>query len=164
LLLCVAIFFFQQFVGINTVLYYAPSILTDYIGLAGGNPLPLVVVNFLVTLLAMALVDHLGRRPLLLISLLGIAVGLLLVAGGLGLADSIGQLPATVGLFVFIAFFAVGIGPIAWVTVSEVCPLHIRGLAMSIAVASHWLFDGLASPATLILTSELGEISDFRPL
>jgi sugar porter (SP) family MFS transporter len=156
LLLCVAIFFFQQFVGINTVLYYAPSILTDYIGLAGGNPLPLVVVNFLVTLLAMALVDRLGRRPLLLISLLGIAVGLLLVAGGLGLADSIGQLPATVGLFVFIAFFAVGIGPIAWVTVSEVCPLHIRGLAMSIAVASHWLFDGLASPATLILTSELG--------
>ena len=159
LFLCVAIFFFQQFVGINTVLYYAPSILTNHIGLAGGNALPFVVVNFLVTLVAMALVDRVGRRPLLLTSLLGMSLGLLLVAGGLGLAptsDSVGQLPATVGLFVFIAFFAVGIGPIAWVTVSEVCPLHIRGLAMSIAVASHWLFDGLASPATLILTNELG--------
>jgi sugar porter (SP) family MFS transporter len=159
LFLCVAIFFFQQFVGINTVLYYAPSILTNHIGLTGGNALPLVVANFLVTFVAMALVDRVGRRPLLLTSLLGISVGLLLVAGGLGLApsnDSVGKLTATAGLFVFIVFFAVGMGPIAWVTVSEVCPLHIRGLAMSIAVASHWLFDGLASPATLILPNEFG--------
>jgi sugar porter (SP) family MFS transporter len=158
LFLCGAIFFFQQFVGINMVLYYAPSSLTNYIGFSQGNAFPLVVVNFLVTLLAIALVDRVGRRPLLLTSLLGMSVGLLLLAGGLGLApssDPVGKLTATTGLFVFIAFFAVGMGPIAWVTVSEVCPLHFRGLAMSIAVASHWLFDGLASPAALILTSEL---------
>jgi sugar porter (SP) family MFS transporter len=159
LFLCIAIFFFQQFVGINTVLYYAPSILTNNIGFSDGNAFPFVVVNFLVTLLAMALVDRVGRRPLLLVSLLGMSVGLLLLAGGLGLApssDSVWKLTATTGLFVFIAFFAVGIGPIAWVTVSEVSPLHVRGLAISIAVASHWLFDGLASPALLILRDELG--------
>ena len=159
LFLCVAIFFFQQFVGINMVLYYAPSSLTNYIGFSQGNTFPFVVVNFLVTLLAIALVDRVGRRPLLLTSLLGMSVGLLLLAGALGLApnnDPVEKLTATTGLFVFIAFFAVGMGPIAWVTVSEVCPLHFRGLAMSIAVASHWLFDGLASPAAFILTNELG--------
>jgi sugar porter (SP) family MFS transporter len=160
LFLCVALFFFQQFVGINMVVYYAPSILTNYIGFSQGNTFAFVVVNFLVTLLAIALVDRVGRRPLLLTSLLGMSVGLLLLAGGLGLApsnDPVGKLTATTGLFVFIAFFAVGMGPIAWVTVSEVCPLHFRGLAMSIAVASHWLFDGLASPAAFILTDELGK-------
>jgi len=147
LFLCVVIFFFQQFVGINMVLYYAPSSLTNYIGFSHGKTLAFVVVNFLVTLLAMALIDRVGRRPLLLTSLLGMSVGLLLLAGGLGLApshDPVGKMTATTGLFVFIAFFAVGMGPIAWVTVSEVCPMHFRGLAMSLAVASHWLFDGLA--------------------
>ena len=55
LFLCVAIFFFQQFVGINMVLYYAPSSLTNYIGFSQGNTFPFVVVNFLVTLLAIAM-------------------------------------------------------------------------------------------------------------
>jgi sugar porter (SP) family MFS transporter len=159
LFLCVGIFFFQQFVGINTILYYGPSSSTGHLDLAEGKALTFVVLKFFVTLLAVALVDRVGRRPLLLASLLGMSVGLFLVAGGLGLTpsgDSVGQLTATVGLFLFIGFFAVGMGPIAWVTVSEVCPPHIRGFAMSIAVASHWLFDGLASPTSFILTNELG--------
>jgi sugar porter (SP) family MFS transporter len=161
--LATAVFFFQQFVGINMVIYYAPGILSHMEMRLGagfsGNALLLVAVNFVMTLVAMAMIDRVGRRPLLLASLLGMAAGLFLLTGGLGfepLGATSERIIVLAGFLVYIAFFAVGIGPIGWVAASEVCPVHIRGLAMSLPVASHWLFDGLSSPTALLVSGDLG--------
>jgi len=169
LLLGVAIFFFQQFVGINTVLYFAPASLGDLdftpgIGAEGGSLLPVVIINFVMTLAAMALIDRIGRRRLVLSTTLGMAVALAVVAAGFGLASgghAMGLVAAAAGIYAFVALFAVGIGPAGWVIVSEVLPLRFRGLALSLPVAMHWLFDGLVSPTSLILTDAFGRSALF---
>ncbi|MEQ8651596.1 MAG: sugar porter family MFS transporter [Kiloniellales bacterium] len=161
--LCVLLFLFQQFVGINAVLYFAPNLLTgvDFSfgsGLQTGDALPIAVVNVLMTLVALLLIDRVGRRPLLLISLAGTALGLVIIALGLGLLtaeDPAGAAVAGIGTFLFVAAFAVGLGPIAWLAAAEVSPIHVRGLAVGLIAASHWLFDALAAPISLLLTHEL---------
>ncbi|GAB5469987.1 MAG: hypothetical protein Kilf2KO_30170 [Rhodospirillales bacterium] len=163
LALCCLLFLFQQFVGINAVFYFAPSILSGVdlsfgTGLDPGNALPIAVVNVVMTLVALALIDRVGRRPLLLASFAGTAVGLLTMALGLALLGEQPQLGATVaavGTFLFVAAFAVGLGPIAWVVASEIGPIQVRGLALGLIAASHWLFDGLAAPASSLLTGDL---------
>jgi len=162
LFLCCGLFFFQQFVGINTLLYFAPSIMegVDFSlggGLLEGDSLPLGVVNVLATIVAIFLIDRVGRRPLLLASLVGSAAGLALA--GAGLAFSVaepgpGHAMAAAGVFVFVASFAIGLGPIPWVTAVEICPIRIRGMAIGLVAASHWLFDGMASPISLVPADE----------
>jgi sugar porter (SP) family MFS transporter len=159
LFLCVALFFFQQFVGINAVLYFASTILSDLdfsfgLGFRPGDALPFAIVNVAMSAVAIALIDRVGRRPLLLFSFVASAAGLLVVAFGMILTSSgvqIGGMIAAAGCFVFIGGFALGIGPVPWVILSESFPIGLRGLAIGFAAASHWLFDGLASPMGLLL-------------
>jgi sugar porter (SP) family MFS transporter len=95
-----------------------------------------------------------GRRPLLLVSFVAAAAGLLVVAAGmtgLSFGAGAGGTVAALGCFIFVGGFALGIGPVPWVAVSEACPISLRGLAIGLAAASHWLFDGLASPTALLL-------------
>jgi sugar porter (SP) family MFS transporter len=159
----IGLFFVQQFVGINALIYYSTANLEQLagarleFGLSNSTGVLLAAVNVLATLVAVALVDRVGRRPLLLVGLAGIAISLAAMALGAGLHEMrAGPILSSTGLYLFIASFAIGIGPIAWVAAAEILSLQVRGLAMGIVVASHWLFDGLASPTGLWLRDELG--------
>jgi SP family galactose:H+ symporter-like MFS transporter len=134
----------QQVTGINTVIYYAPTIL-KFAGFSSSSVAILAsvgvgVVNVLLTLVVMGLVDTVGRRPLLLISLGGMSLGL----GLLGLAFGLPQLAGSLGwiavssLMLYVGSFAVGLGPVFWLVLSEIYPLRIRGRAMSVGTIVNW--------------------------
>jgi sugar porter (SP) family MFS transporter len=135
---------FQQITGINTVIYYAPSLLK---GAGLGNSASLLanvvigVVNVGMTIVAIWLLDRTGRRPLLLIGTAGMAVGMLITAfaffGGDQLTGGLAYL-AIAGLIVYTGSFAVGLGPVFWLMIAEIYPLRIRGQAMSVATIANW--------------------------
>jgi sugar porter (SP) family MFS transporter len=158
----IGLFFVQQFVGINALFYYSSATLGKLaemlsLELQDAAGLSLAVINVAATLVAFPLIDRLGRRPLLLLSLAGIAVGLVAMAVGAGLQSGGGaEILSAAGVYVFIASFAVGLGPVPWVVAAEMVPIRIRGLAMAVVVASHWLFDSLASPTGLLLRNGFG--------
>jgi SP family galactose:H+ symporter-like MFS transporter len=159
----IGLFFVQQFVGINAVIYYSAANLekladaTSEFGVANSTALSLATVNVVATLVAVALVDRVGRRPLLLVSLIGVAVSCAAIALGAALHSiGTGHFLSVTGLYLFIISFAIGLGPIAWVTAAELLPIRVRGMAMGIVVASHWLFDGVAAPTGLLLANQSG--------
>jgi len=127
---------FQQIVGINAVLYFAPRIFES---LGMGNPMVQTVlmgiVNISFTLVAIFTVEKLGRKPLLIVGSLGMAIG----AVGVALA---GKLPGALGVvsvMIYSASFMFSWGPICWVLISEIFPNTIRGAAVAIAVAFQWI-------------------------
>ncbi|MDQ1663939.1 MAG: hypothetical protein QOJ68_3919 [Blastococcus sp.] len=135
---------FQQITGINTVIYYAPSLLAGA-GLGNGASLLANVVNGAVnvgmTIVAIRLLDRTGRRPLLLTGTAGMAVGMIITAlaflGGDQLHGAAAYL-AIAGLLVYTGSFAVGLGPVFWLMIGEIYPLRIRGQAMSVAAIANW--------------------------
>lgn len=136
---------FQQVVGINAVLYYAPRIF-DSMGM--GDPMfqtvLMGIVNITFTLVAIFTVEKLGRKPLLIAGSLGMALGAL----GVCLADVIPSLPGLVGvvsIMLYSASFMFSWGPICWVLISEIFPNTIRGAAIAIAVAFQWIFNFIVS-------------------
>ncbi len=98
-------------------------------------------VNVLMTFVAMGLIDRIGRRKLMFIGFAGAALslGMIAVAAGTGASDL--QALALVGLLLYIAAFAVAIGPLPWVMMSEIFPLHLRGPGMSAASITNWVFN-----------------------
>ena len=136
---------FQQIVGINAVLYYAPRIFES---MGMGNPMTQTVlmgiVNITFTLVAIFTVEKLGRKPLLITGSLGMAVGAL----GVALAAVLPGLPGIVGvisIMVYSASFMFSWGPICWVLISEIFPNTIRGAAVAIAVAFQWISNFVVS-------------------
>ena len=134
----------QQLVGINTVIYYAPSILRDTgVGSSNAilNSLAIGLVNVVMTVVAIRLVDRVGRKPLLHISLVGMTVALA-VAGGANIIDALGSAQewlTLAGLVGYVAAFAIGMGPIFWLLIAEVFPSGVRSEAASVATAANWL-------------------------
>ncbi|MBO4956144.1 MAG: D-xylose transporter XylE [Muribaculaceae bacterium] len=135
---------FQQIVGINAVLYYAPRIF-DSMGM--GNPMAqtvlMGVINILFTLIAVFTVEKLGRKPLLITGSLGMALGALGVA-----ASNVTALPPIVpvaSIMLYSASFMFSWGPICWVLISEIFPNTIRSAAVAIAVAFQWIFNFVVS-------------------
>lgn len=132
---------FQQITGINAIISYAPTIFNQT---GVGSDMALLqsimvgVVNVLFTLVAVSLIDKLGRKKLLLIGTGGMSVSLtyLVVAFVTGNADSLGVLISILG---YIAFFAASLAPVMWVVTSEIYPNKIRGLAMSLSTAVSWV-------------------------
>ncbi|MDE6548731.1 MAG: D-xylose transporter XylE [Muribaculaceae bacterium] len=135
---------FQQAVGINAVLYYAPRIFES---MNMGNPMVQTVimgiVNIAFTLVAVFTVEKLGRKPLLIWGSIGMAVGAL----GVALSNLV-ELPAifpVVSIMVYSASFMFSWGPICWVLISEIFPNTIRSQAVAIAVAFQWIFNFIVS-------------------
>jgi MFS transporter, SP family, galactose:H+ symporter len=131
---------FQQITGINTIIYYSPEILrmSGYPSakaaiLAAGI---IGVVNVLITIVSILLVDHLGRRFLLLFGTAGMAAALMVV----GFAFHRHATGAAVfyAVVAYIVFFGVGLGPVVWLLISEIYPIRIRGKAMSLAILTVW--------------------------
>jgi SP family xylose:H+ symportor-like MFS transporter len=146
----------QQFTGINAVLYYGADIFEQALGFGQEDILLqqilLATVNLLFTFIAMYTVDKLGRKPLLIIGGFGMLAGFLIMgftlyfsdysqlnSAGLPTISSTEGIISLIGILLFIASFAMSMGPIVWVLLSEIFPNKIRSAAMSVAVAAQWL-------------------------
>ena len=144
---------FQQAVGINAVLYYAPRIFGD---MGMENPMVVTVfmgvINILFTLVAIFTVEKLGRKPLLIWGSLGMALG------AFGVALTFGH----AGMEMYAASFMFSWGPITWVLIAEIFPNTIRGAAVAIAVAFQWIFNFIVSSTFVpMFNMHLTEGDDF---
>lgn len=146
---------FQQAVGINAVLYYAPRI---YEAMGFNNPMVLTVFNGIVNLgftcVAIFTVEKLGRKPLLIVGSLGMAIGAFGVAFSFG-NESL-QLLCMISIMVYSASFMFSWGPICWVLIAELFPNTIRGAAVAIAVAFQWIFNWVVSTSFVPLSNSMG--------
>ena len=155
----------QQVTGINTVIYYAPTIFqaagfqsaqASITATAGVG-----LVNVIMTIVSIPLVDRVGRRPLLLSSLTGMLLSLVLLAIGFALGGPALKWIGVLSLVVYIASFAIGLGPVFWLLISEIFPLNIRGQAASIATTANWLSNFFVSLTFLSLLNGLGNVWTF---
>lgn len=172
LVIGIVFFFFAQASGINTVIYFAPSILEDTGFDAAAAVLATVgigTVNLVMTLVGMAFVDRVGRKPLLLIGLAGMVISLA-VLGATFAAGMSGALSyvALICLAVYVASFAGAVGVVYFVLPSEIFPLNVRGTAMSVSLLVNWgtafavsltflgLIDAFGSATTFWLYAVIG--------
>jgi SP family xylose:H+ symportor-like MFS transporter len=152
---------FQQTVGINAVLYYAPRIFGDM-----GMENPMVqtvimgVVNILFTLVAVFTVEKWGRKPLLISGSIGMAIGAFGVAMTFGKAGM--EIITMLSIMVYSASFMMSWGPICWVLIAEIFPNTIRGKAVAIAVAFQWIFNWIVSSSFVpMFNMRLGDDANF---
>lgn len=142
----IALSVLQQFVGINVVLYYAPEIFKKIDPNTDGALLLTIIVgivNFLFTIIAVKTVDKYGRRPLMIIGAIGMAIAMFSL-GFVFFSGTVGYL-ALGCMMLYVASFAVSWGPVVWVLLSEIFPNKIRGKAMAVAVAAQWVSNYLVS-------------------
>ncbi len=158
---------FQQLAGINTLIYYAPTIFK----LAGFHQsatailatLGIGIINVIFTIVSMPLLDRLGRRPLLLIGTIGMAISLAI----LGLSFKFGGHSAALkwmalgSMILYIPCFAISLGPIMWLMISEIFPLKIRGLASSLSGSINWAFNMIVALTFLSLVHFAGKSGTF---
>jgi sugar porter (SP) family MFS transporter len=160
LLVGLALAIAQQIIGVNTVIYYAPTIL-KFTGLGSGSAiteaLSVGLANLVFTIIAVLVLDRVGRRPLLLTGTTGCIVAL----AGLGvffadpaLQHNLGWL-ALVCMIVYIASYAIGLGPVFWLMISEIFPLSVRSPAMSVSTVGNWTSNFLVSSFFLSLTTAI---------
>ena len=153
---------FQQITGINTVVYYAPSIYkaagltSDSVSILATTGMGIVMV--LMTIVSLFLIDRLGRRPLLIIGNIGMALSL--AALSLSFLFHINaEALKWIGVgstLIYVAFFAISLGPVCWILISEIYPLRIRGFAMSIATSVLWLSNLIVSFSFPVLLARMG--------
>lgn len=146
--------FFQQVTGINTIIYYAPTIFQQA-GLSKASHAILAtmsvgVINVIFTVISLSLIDRLGRRPLLILGLLGMFFSLALWGIGFNIWISL------LCLLGYVACFAISIGPIMWLMISEVFPLPQRGLGTSLVVCAQWGFNLVVSSTFPLLLDSIG--------
>ncbi|MDQ2630791.1 MAG: sugar porter family MFS transporter [Actinomycetota bacterium] len=157
----------QQVTGINTVIYYAPTIV-EFTGVdsSAGSILAAVgvgVINVVMTVVALRLLDRAGRRTLLMIGVSGMVVslftlGLAFEGGGGSTFDSV---LAIASLMTYVASFAISLGPIFWLLNAEIYPLSVRSKAAGIGTMANWTFNFIVSLTFLLLIEALGQSGAF---
>lgn len=159
--------FLQQVSGINTIIYYAPTIfqMAGFQNLSSSilATVGLGVVNVLSTIFAICYLDKWGRRPLLFVGLIGMGICLLSlsIVFHVHAAQDVLRWVAVASSFVYIICFAFSLGPLLWLMVSEIFPLEVRGAAMGVAVFSCWFWNFVVSATFLSLLNALGPSSTF---
>ncbi|KAF9168630.1 hypothetical protein DFQ27_004879 [Actinomortierella ambigua] len=136
-LIGLAVHFFQQASGINGLIYYSTSFLGDVFG-AGNSKYITVgvsICNLLATIAGVFLIDRMGRRTLLMISFVGLTISCILLV--IGAYADVGVL-VVVSVFLYTAFFAVGLGPIPWMLLSEILPTYALSPASAVATCVNW--------------------------
>jgi sugar porter (SP) family MFS transporter len=158
---------FQQVTGINTVIYYAPTLLKGAGFGTNGSLLANVVnggVNVIMTIIAIRLLDRVGRRTLLLAGTVGMAAGMFLTAfsfiGGEQLHGA-RAVTAVLGLLIYTGSFAIGLGPVFWLLIAEIYPLTIRGVAMSVATIANWAANFVVTISFLTIKNAIGGMGVF---
>jgi sugar porter (SP) family MFS transporter len=150
---------FQQITGINTVIYYAPKIFeTAGFTSASGAILATLgvgIINVLSTAFSVWILDRIGRRKLLLIGIAGMALSLGFLAFAFFVESTMIGKIAMLSLMAYVAFFAIGLGPVTWVVISEIFPLKVRGKAMTVATFVNWFFNYLVSLTFLDLIAQI---------
>ena len=171
LIVGVGLAIFQQVTGINTVIYFAPTIFQNTGITSATNSILATAgvgaINVIFTIVAMRLLDRIGRRRLLLTGLIGMC-GALIVLGicfwiGVGGSNGGNALAWVVIIFiaVYVGFFAIGLGPVFWLLISEIFPLAIRGRGMSLATVANWLFNMIVSLTFLDMLNAIGRGTTF---
>jgi sugar porter (SP) family MFS transporter len=165
----IALSVFQQFVGINVIFYYS-SVLWQAVGFSEQNALAVTVItsvtNIVTTLVAIAAIDRFGRRPLLILGSIGMAVtlGAMAVVFASARVDASGHpvLPGTTGAIalvaanVYVFCFGFSWGPVVWVLLGEMFNNRIRGVALSVAAGVQWLANFLVSVTFPVLLRRAG--------
>lgn len=158
---------FQQITGINTVIYYAPTLLNEAGFGTNGSLLANVVnggVNVMMTIIAIRLLDRVGRRTLLLTGTVGMAVGMFLTAFSFTGGEHLHGVPAVtaiLGLLIYTGSFAIGLGPVFWLLIAEIYPLTIRGAAMSVATIANWSANFVVTISFLTIKNAIGGMGVF---
>ncbi len=163
LIIGVSLAILQQFVGINTVIYYAPIIFNRTgagAASAVGATVWVGVINFLFTLVAIWLIDKIGRKRLLIYGAIGMTVSLFMI-GLLFAAKAFAGPWILIFILIYIASFAASFGPVVWVLISEIYPNRIRGRAASTATVSNWVSNFIVSLLFPVMLEGLGEPVSF---
>ncbi|MEU7021598.1 sugar porter family MFS transporter [Streptomyces sp. NPDC046203] len=155
----------QQFAGINTIIYYAPSIMSRA-GLPATNSImysvAIGVANLLMTVAAIPLVDRAGRKPLLVGSLVGMAVALVPLGFALnGVFGGASHLVSLVSMGLYVSAFAVGIGPVFWILSAEVFPPAVRARGAALCALVNWAANFVVGQLFLPAADVLGEAAVF---
>ncbi|MET7361086.1 MFS transporter [Streptomyces sp. NPDC005562] len=165
LLIGVTIGAVQQFAGINTIIYYAPSIM-QRAGLPATNSImysvAIGVANLLMTVAAIPLVDRAGRKPLLVFSLVGMAAALIPLGCALnGAFGGASHGVSLVSMGLYVSAFAVGIGPVFWILAAEIFPPAVRARGVALCVLVNWSANFVVGQLFLPAADRFGEAAVF---
>jgi len=167
LLVGVGLAILQQVTGINTVIYYAPTIV-EFTGVnsSAGSILAAVgvgVINVGMTMLALRLLDRAGRRTLLMVGVSGMSISLFALGAAFigGGGSTLSSVVAIVSLMAYVASFAISLGPIFWLLNAEIYPLGVRSKAAGVGTMANWTFNFIVSLTFLLLIDAVGRSGAF---
>ena len=164
LLIGILLAIFQQITGVNTIIYYTPTIL-QMAGFESASSAILATVlvgtvNLVATIVSLLLLDRAGRRPLLLLGIAGMGLSLMHLGYLFG-ASHVSRNAILFDVIAYLASFGIGLGPIFWLLISEIYPTTVRGQAMSLATVVIWISDLAVTMTFLSLVEGLGARASF---